>query len=71
MSEEIWKSTIVIGLHASFTDARQLPMTRMLALDFVTLVVVNIMGCTNNKKFTLKQIGDNIVGPHYLPTHNI
>jgi hypothetical protein len=43
----------------------------MLVVDFVTLIVINNMDHIDNNKFTLKQIGDNIVGAHYLPTRTI
>lgn len=71
ISEDIWKSTIVIGLHASFTGTRQLSKTYMLVVDFVTLIMINNMDHIDNNKFTLKQIGDTIVGAHYLPTRTI
>jgi hypothetical protein len=61
----------VIGLHASFTDTRQLFKTCMLVVDFVTLIMIYNMDHIDNNKFTLKQIGDNIVGAHYLPTRTI
>ena len=46
-------------------------LRHMLVVDFVTLIMINNMDHIDNNKFTLKQIGDLIVGAHYLPTRTI
>jgi len=35
------------------------------------VVTINSVGHTNNEVLTIKNIGDNIVGAHYLPTRTI